>query len=226
MKFIKNGWLQRVALFIMVGLLGLAWSSHAEEIKMKNVILLGDSIRMGYQKQVAIDLKGKAEVWAPTENCQDSAFIIKSLGKWMNGKSPDLIYINCGLHDIFIDNGNKCRRTPEAYGKNLDTIFTSLRRHAKNAVIIFALTTPVDEAKQKTSKTYGRLVRRNTDVAIYNAKATDIASKYGIKIDDLNTVLKQAGGGILLLPDGIHPDSEGAKLLGHHVADTIERAIQ
>lgn len=199
-------------------------SQPREQKKMK-VVLLGDSIRMGYQQVVKEALGGIADVWAPKENCQDSAFILSHLDKWLVGKQPDIVYINCGLHDAFIDSGTQVRRSPEKYGANLEQIFSRIKKASKGATIIFALTTPVDEKKQQKSKTYGRLVRRNKDIDALNTVAAEKAAKYGIKTDDLHGLMIKYGGGSLLISDGIHPDTKGADILGRHVADTIKRAL-
>ena len=37
---------------------------------MKKIILLGDSIRMGYDKYTKMALEGVAEVFSPEENCR------------------------------------------------------------------------------------------------------------------------------------------------------------
>ena len=37
--------------------------------QMKNVLLVGDSIRMGYDKAIRSTLNGKANVYFPEENC-------------------------------------------------------------------------------------------------------------------------------------------------------------
>lgn len=36
---------------------------------MKNVVLIGDSIRIGYDKTIKSELEGKANVFFPEENC-------------------------------------------------------------------------------------------------------------------------------------------------------------
>lgn len=50
---------------------------------MKNVILLGDSIRQGYDEFVAEGLSGVAQVYYPEENCRFSVFLFRSLDRWV-----------------------------------------------------------------------------------------------------------------------------------------------
>jgi len=189
------------------------------------VILLGDSIRINYQEVVKKQLENKADIWVPDENCQDSVFVLKNLEKWLAGKKPDVIHINCGLHDVFIENNGLPRRTPEDYGKNLDKIFSILTTEFISSQIIFALTTPVYEERQKVSKTYGRLVRRNTDIDAINKKAIEVCRKYNVKIDDLNSAVLKGGVENLICEDGVHLNEKGKEYVGKRVSSYIEDII-
>ena len=50
---------------------------------MNRLILLGDSIRLGYQPEVARILNGRMEVAGPDENGRWSGYILNSLRFWM-----------------------------------------------------------------------------------------------------------------------------------------------
>ncbi len=189
-------------------------------------VLLGDSIRIGYQKAAEGKLTGKAKVWAPEENCEDSKFMLAHLDKWLEGRKPAVIHINCGLHDIFLNEREEPRRSVESYAENLRKIFARIKELNSGAVVIFALTTPVDEARQRTSKTYGRLVRRNADVDAINAKAAEVASECGVLIDDLHAPVLEKGAEAMLVDDGIHLNAKAAELLGGRVAAAVEDALK
>jgi lysophospholipase L1-like esterase len=186
------------------------------------VILLGDSIRMNYQAAVTSELEGKAAVWAPRENCAHTAFTLENLDKWLKGRSPQVIHINVGLHDMYLSSKTgKTRHTLVVYAKNLRAIFTKLQM-LTDARIIFALTTAVAEDRQAASKGYARVVRRNTDVDRFNAKAREIAAEFEIAVNDLNAFMKQAGPDkILRESDGIHLSPEGCVAIGKKVAKSI-----
>lgn len=192
--------------------------------EVKKVILLGDSIRMHYQTRVAAALKGTCDIWYPEENCQDTAFVLKNLDKWLGDKKADIVYLNCGLHDIYMDYPEKPRRSPEAYAKNLKEIFAKIKKLQPDAKIIFASTTPVNEEAQKSSKDYGRLVRRNSDVKAINEVAAKIAGEQKIKFDVLYSVLADDIAANIVA-DGVHPSGKGSSLLGKHVSTTIQEAL-
>src|SRR5262245_36573808 len=52
------------------------------------VVLVGDSIRMGYAPAVAERLKGKARVVSPEENGGDSANVLEHLDAWVIAHKP------------------------------------------------------------------------------------------------------------------------------------------
>ena len=64
------------------------------------VILIGDSIRMGYQEVVWHELSDIADVWAPMENGGNSENVLNHMETWVLSRTPDIVHLNCGLHDI------------------------------------------------------------------------------------------------------------------------------
>jgi len=185
------------------------------------VILLGDSIRMNYQEAATQALQGKATVWSPQENCKHTLYTLQNLEKWLTDKKPAVVHINVGLHDMFLTTkGGQPRHNLEFYEANLRNIFAQLK-HLTDAQIIFALTTPVDEARQAISKGYGRVVRRSADVARYNQAARQIALAAGARVSDLHAIAVQAGKDEILREDGIHLSDKGCSVLGKAVADQV-----
>ena len=67
---------------------------------MKKVILIGDSIRMGYQPTVQQALLNQAHVWVPQENGGTSTNVLAHLDEWILSHRPDIVHLNCGLHDL------------------------------------------------------------------------------------------------------------------------------
>src|SRR5690242_18356326 len=64
------------------------------------VVLVGDSIRIGYEPLVAKQLEGKAVVVSPGKANGDSAWLLKNLDDFVVKHKPDLIHFNVGLHDL------------------------------------------------------------------------------------------------------------------------------
>jgi lysophospholipase L1-like esterase len=62
-------------------------------------------------------------------------------------------------------------------------------------------------------------------VRAYNSCAAKIASRHGIRVNDLYQVVMDAGRDELLTQDGVHFAAQGYALLGNAVADAIRALI-
>ncbi len=188
---------------------------------LPTAVLLGDSIRHNYQNAVRKALEGTANIWSPKDNCGHSAYTLDNLDRWLKGQeNAQVIHINVGLHDLFLNaKTDMPRHTLDTYEKNLRAIFAKLEK-LSDAKVIFALTTVVDEKRQPESG-YGRVVRRNADIKIYNARARAVAKELGITVNDLNAFMKKTGPEKILTSDGIHLSPEGCKSMGAEVARMI-----
>ncbi|MBR6406435.1 MAG: hypothetical protein IKS18_09660 [Lachnospiraceae bacterium] len=98
---------------------------------MKKLILIGDSIRMGYQREVEEILRDRMEVFGPNENGRWSGYTLNSLRFWMpEWPGADVIHLNVGLWDTGDDYGfgRSFTRLPD-YRENLELILRVLREH-------------------------------------------------------------------------------------------------
>src|SRR5262245_29441208 len=75
-------------------------SSAAQEKPLQKVVLVGDSIRMGYAPLVAKRLDGKALVVTAAENGEDSGNVLRHLEEWVIKEQPQVVHFNAGLHDL------------------------------------------------------------------------------------------------------------------------------
>ena len=88
---------------------------------MKKIVLLGDSIRMGYDKYVKEALADVAEVYYPEENCRFAEYTLRYAHEWA-GSIPrddvDVVHWNNGLWDA-IDYGDGWFSDRDEYVKNM-----------------------------------------------------------------------------------------------------------
>ncbi|NOY79489.1 MAG: hypothetical protein GXP31_00650 [Kiritimatiellaeota bacterium] len=201
----------------------LAADTASEAKALPEVILLGDSIRMSYQAGVRKRLESIARVWAPKDNCSDTVHTLKNLDRWLEGRNPAVIHINCGLHDMWLFDAEKRRHTVEVYAANLRKILGRLREKT-DATIIFALTTPVNENYQASSG-YGRVVRYEKDIPRYNMAAKAVAAEMNIPVDDLYTPLFREGIDSILGKDGVHLSAKGVEIAADTVANCIREHL-
>jgi lysophospholipase L1-like esterase len=185
---------------------------------MKSVILIGDSIRMGYRPTVERLLGEQARLWAPEENGGTSTNVLAHLDEWVLSRSPDILHLNCGLHDIKTEFGATSQAIPpDQYEANLRQIIGRIVERG-TIQLIWAATTPVNEVWHHTNKPFDRF---EADVLAYNAVARQIVQAYDIPINDLYKVVVDAGRDQHLAPDGVHFSPAGYALLGQAVAGAI-----
>ena len=189
---------------------------------MRRVILIGDSIRIGYQDVVRQQLGGIAEVWSPEESCGDSSNVLKHLEEWVISRLPDVIHINCGLHDLKREFGASETAVPiRLYEENVRHILGRLKSKT-SADIIWASTTPVNESLHHRNKEFDRF---EADVLSYNRIANQVARDLQVPINDLFSLMDGAGPENYLQDDGVHFTVEGYLLLGKEVADSIKTRL-
>ncbi len=189
---------------------------------MKKVILIGDSIRMGYQQTVRTELAGRAEVGWPEMNGYDSRNVLAKIDEWAIQPQPDLVHINCGLHDLKRDRMRGEFQVPLAdYAANVEQVLQQLRKRTR-ASIIWATTTPVNERWHRQKKPFDRY---EADVQAYNAAAQEICGRLGVQVNDLFGFLTRAGRDLYMAVDGVHFNPDGYELLGIEVARVIQACL-
>ena len=181
------------------------------------IVLIGDSIRMGYQEMVRQKVGARAEVWGPAENCRHSLVHRESLTAWAIDTKPDVYHFNCGIHDLVPLDGAP-RFEVAGYVRNLELIVRRLKAETK-ARIIWATITPMLVPRDGvTPKSQSKL---DADVARYNAAARPVMEKNGIEIDDLYQAVMDAGVQKCLSDDKCHMSPFGNEVL----SDTVVRFI-
>ncbi len=194
-----------------------------EETRLKRIILVGDSIRMRYEGIVHSELEGVAEVWGPAENGEDSEKVLRHLDKWILSRNPDVVHINCGLHDLRRPVGSDRPSVPiENYRENVRTILERIQQNTLG-LIVWATTTPVNELWHKQRKGFERW---EGDVLLYNRVSVEVARSLQVEIDDLYSVVTEAGRDLYLNEDGVHFTPAGSHLLGKAVARCLRTHLE
>ena len=198
-----------------------------------DAILLGDSIRIGYQPVVERELAAEFNVWAPDTNCHDTRKTLAHLDEWVaqrvkGREDRAVVHLNCGLHDLkFTDADNKPAQTPhvplEEYKQNLQRILGTLLNEASlpPTRIIWALTTPVIDQRHLTKG----FIRRQADVENYNAVASAVCKQLGIPVHDLHALVVANEPERIITPDGVHYTDAGQEVLGRAVAARLRSAV-
>lgn len=195
------------------------------------VLLIGDSIRLGYAPLVAKKLDGIAEVFSVPDNYADTANTLKMLDKFFQeGKapfaaSPDplVVHFNCGLHDLKVNKKTGTHQVPlDDYEKNLKEIVRKLKQRTPH--VIFATTTPIIDDRHAGRK--ADFDRFDKDVVLFNDRAVKTILGLGVPVHDLNRIVRNGGPAEMLGKDGTHYTPAGYERLADAVTDSVLRVLK
>ena len=200
---------------------------------LPNVLLIGDSISIGYTLDVRRLMKGKANVFRPMQangapaNCQNSHYGLEHIHSWLGNTEWSVIHFNWGLWDLCYrsrqaqNNGRRdklhgVQDVPIAqYPKNLEKLVQILK-HTR-ATLIWAATTVVPPHE------VGRFVG---DEVKYNRAAAEVMRRNHIRTDDLHALTSKFPPGSFQAPGNVHYTSAGYERIAEQVASALSSALQ
>ena len=178
------------------------------------VLIIGDSISMGYTEPVRKLLAGKADVQRIAENGGPTSNGVAHLDRLPPGPW-NVITFNFGLHDLKLDTGSHQVELAQ-YQANLATIVEALRK--TGAKLIWVTTTPVPTGKLNPK-------RERTDVPLYNDAAMRVLKgKVDAVCDLYSAVLPREPE--LQLKENVHFSPAGYEFLAQQVAAAIEAQLK
>ena len=200
----------------------LIWSGCAKH--KPKILIVGDSISLGYTPYVREDLQGIAEVYHNRGNAQHTGTGLDSIETWIGTKDWDIIQFNWGLWDLCYrhpdsktqGNRDKVHGTItyelEDYGKNLDSIVQWMKAKS-DAKLIFVTTTyvPEDEAG-----------RYQEDAIRYNQLAKRIMEKNGVVINDIYEASRRIHRHYGKDSGDVHYLPEGYRALAKEITDFLK----
>ncbi len=217
---------------LTAALLGLVILAQAETTKPKRtpspvlapiqdvaglprVLIIGDSISMGYTLPTRKLLEGKANVHRIPQNGGPTKNGIANIERWLGSGKWDVIHFNWGIHDLkFMPDG---KRQVEAadYEKNLRALVARMKQ--TGATLIWASTTPIPEGELNPSRRFG-------SVKEYNDIAARVMAENGVIMDDLNKHMTPEFDR-LHNPKDLHYGPEGYEFLARKVAEEITKVL-
>ena len=153
----------RITLFVTALLLSLPVQAQKKtgalapviNPKLPRVLLIGDSISIGYTLPTREFLKGKANLHRIPTNGGPTTRGLASIDAWIGESKWDVIHFNWGLHDLKYmgpngenlfpkEKGGKPQVPLADYEKNLEKLVMRLKK--TGAIIIWRNTTPIPPA--------------------------------------------------------------------------------
>ena len=214
--------MKKYIILLFVSLIAVSFST-----KKTKILIIGDSISIGYTPFVKEALKDKAFVQHNLGNAQHTGTGLLKLEEWIGDEDWDIIQFNWGLWDL-------CYRHPDAkvygnrdkingtvtfslaeYETNIKKLVAKLKQ--TNATLIFVATSyvPVGEA--------GRI---KGDEKKYNKVALKVMKENGILVTDIWKDSKKIHKKYEKADDDVHYTKEGYKLLADKILKTIEKEIK
>lgn len=182
---------------------------------LARVLLIGDSISIGYTLPVRKLLSGRANVHRVPGNAGPSSNGVYMIDSWLGEKPWHVIHFNFGLHDLKRLSDGKHQVGPEAYDRYLRLVVERLKK--TGAKLIWASTTPVPDGKVSPP-------RVAADVPLYNEIALKVMRENGIPVDDLYAFALPRLKSIQE-PVNVHFTPAGSNLLAEQVSKSIQLAI-
>ena len=210
--------------------LSFSFAEGAKKVAVKpdlpKVLVIGDSISLGYFSRVRVLLKGKAVVRHNAGNAGPTMLGIANIERWLGNTKWDVIHFNWGLWDMYGWSYVNVERTPELYEKRLEQLVSRLEK--TGAKLIWGTTTPVcTEAEWTMQRKYKKDVLITPELEKkYHDAAMRVMKKHHIQVDDLYGCIKPDYAKYTLGPKNVHYNKGGYNLLGKQVAKTIEATLK
>lgn len=187
-----------------------------DEPGLPRVLLVGDSVSIGYTLGVRARLKGKANVHRIPQNGGATEVGLEKMAAWLGDGKWDVIHFNFGLHDAKYSSETTQRATREQYADNLRKLVAQMK--STGAKLIFATTTPVPKDGVLSP------TRKFDSIPGRNKVALQVMQENGVAIDDLYSVVLPVQEKIGR-PNDVHFAPEGYEVLAQAVASSIEAQL-
>lgn len=181
--------------------------------KLPRVLLVGDSICLGYFGKVQTLLQGKASMayLATSKAIPDPAYL-EEVQTLLDEYKFDVIHFNNGLHGMDY--------TEREYERHLPDLIKLFRKMQPQAKLIWANSTSWRESAPNLDQFHPNNVR----VINRNRIADQIVSKDDIPIDDLYGLV--ADHPDWKANDGVHFNDQGYAALANQVAEYVLKALK
>jgi acyl-CoA thioesterase-1 len=227
MKFIHLFYLLFITSFLATGLAQTNKAKRVnpmtpiEEVKgLPHVLIIGDSISIGYTLPTRALLQGKVNLHRIPTNGGPTTKGLAEIEKWLKNRKWDLIHFNWGLHDLNYMGKDGTNLVPKEkggvvqvpladYEKNLEKLVVRMKKSAKQ--LVWRNTTPIPA---------GSKARYVGDSLKYNQAAARVMKRHKIPTLDLFTPSKKNMKDWMKKAD-VHYYPHGSQALAEIVAKDI-----
>jgi hypothetical protein len=183
----------------------VSYAYNANDTKLPRVLLVGDSICNGYNKEVCQELAGTAYVtFFATSKCVCDKSYLRSLALFLGEADYAVVHFNNGLHSLSSDR--------QDWETCLRAAIKMIKEKGKGAKIVWASSTPLkDPALTAKAKEL-------------NAIATRVMAEEGVPTDDLFALMDPLDRDAHW-SDTFHFKYEAKKMQAKAVGDCVRTAL-
>lgn len=206
---------------------------------MKNLLLIGDSIRLGYQGKLEELIGDEFKIYKPDVNCQFTKFALWNMWAWMNDfgyPKIDVALWGLGAWDLHRVTADGEIFTPvDEYAYYQRRMAIQMKKYTDNVIFVNmpAAGKGLDKEPEinpliNTNPNFVpvRLTAPtdvwNADVRLYNARATEVMNEMGIPVVDFYSAIA-VDTDRYVCEDGVHMTDEGYSVLANLAADAIRK---
>jgi len=186
---------------------------------LPRVLIVGDSISIGYTPRVRRLLDGVANVHRPKTNCRWSAYGDENIEEWVGDSKWDVIHFNFGLWDWY-GWRQDVKATPESYAKCLESIILKIRKKS-DAKLIFGITTPPCIVEERNA----HIVVSEDRAKEFNRAARAVMEKHKVGINNLYDLIIKRRAELQRAENDVHYNDQGRDILAQRVASRIRREL-
>jgi lysophospholipase L1-like esterase len=205
-------------LYLVILIFLAACGDHSVRPLSNNMLVIGDSISLGYTSYLSIgnyQIEHAKANDGDDENSLNTAYGLNRLEDWLNQQpSWGLITFNFGIHDVKIVDGNH-NETLVKYEAQLSQIANTLLQHSSRVVFITTVMIPANAyagySTPEEHTKYREAALRVMDR--FNIPVIDLYPK-SVEVDDLHINAEEQ--------NDVHFTEEGYEALGSYLSEQLE----
>ena len=192
-----------------------------EEVKgLPNVLIIGDSISIGYTLPTRALLKEKVNLHRIPTNGGPTIKGVSEIEKWLGTRKWDLIHFNWGLHDLKYMGKDGTNLVPKEKGGIVQVPLADYEKNLEKLVIRMKNSTTKLVWRNTTPIPPGSKARYVGDSVKFNKAAAQVMKKHDVPTLDLYTPSKKNMKDWMKKAD-VHYHAHGSQALAERVARDI-----
>ena len=187
---------------------------------LPNVLIIGDSISIGYTLPTRALLKEKVNLHRIPTNGGPTTKGVTEIEKWLGTRKWDLIHFNWGLHDLKYMGKDGTNLVPKEKGGIVQVPLSEYEKNLEKLVIRMKNSTTKLVWRNTTPIPPGSKARYVGDSVKFNKAAAQVMKKHDVPTLDLYTPSKKNMKDWMKKAD-VHYHAHGSQALAERVARDI-----